>query len=226
VAGDFEPPLDRFQRDALRLRFERQYFTDCSSRRSLIYRQEFRDIIETKPMNAVKIVATLAMVLVPSASVADEPDWEYRVTPYIWTPTLIADLAIGIDPPTQSETDLLDILNFAFLVNGEVRKGDWGLIGEFNYLSLTDDVFSTPGGRFSSDANLDGFMVGAAGAYRFYEDASASADVFAGVRRWWIDAEIEFQNRSNPSVSRHWDDPIVGARGQYRVTDRVTLWFG
>jgi hypothetical protein len=173
-------------------------------------------------LSTLKIAAALVVVLVPSASFADETTWEYRVTPYVWAPTLIADLAIGIDPPTQSETDLLDILNFAFLVNGEVRKGDWGLIGEFNYLSLTDDL-STPGGRISSDANLDGFMVGAAGAYRFYADANASADLFAGVRAWWIDAEIEFQNRSNPSVTRNWVDPIVGARGQYQVTDRVSV---
>ncbi len=157
-----------------------------------------------------------------ASSVAQADEWEYRVTPYLWIPSFDADLTIGDSDSVESDTSFLEVLDFGFLINGEARRGKWGVIAEYNFLALSEDA-STPGGRASAEASLDGNMFGLAGAYRFYEDERSSVDAFGGVRAWWIETKIEFQRAPNPSRSNNWIDPIVGLRGSYAVTDNIAL---
>lgn len=169
------------------------------------------------------LTAFIALGLFAAASPKAQADeWEYRVTPYLWAPSFDANLRIGDGDGVESDTSFFEVLDFAFLINGEVRRGKWGVLAEYNFLALSEDA-STPGGRLSAEASLDGHMAGIAGAYRFYEDERASADAFGGVRAWWIDAEIAFERVRNLSKSNNWVDPIVGLRGQYAVTDSIAL---
>jgi len=155
-----------------------------------------------------------------SASAQAEDTWQYRLTPYLWSPSLYGDLTIDPDPTASSDTSLLDVLDFAVLLAGEARKGDWGIIGEFNYLALSEDA-SSSGGVFSSEMSLDGVMAGAAVAYRFARENRNFADAFAGLRSWWIDAKIDFDLLPSVSQSTSWVDPIVGLRGLYDLSDTV-----
>ncbi len=168
------------------------------------------------------LLAALIALAPPAANLAEASEWEYRVTPYAWIPSFDAEMAIGDESGDGSGPSFWELLEFAVLINGEARRGDWALIGEYNYLALSDDAEAL-GGRLSADILFDGHMAGAAVAYRFHHDERASAEVFGGARAWWIDAEIDLQRISNPSVSRNWVDPIIGMRGSYALTDRVAL---
>jgi hypothetical protein len=149
---------------------------------------------------------------------AQEAPWEIRLTPYIWVPSVVTNLGIEDSSRVESDRSLLEVLDFAFLMSGEVRKGDWGLIGEFNYLRLSNDA-STAGGLIKANVEIDGIMAGAAPSYRFYRDRGNSADIYAGFRVWSLDSSIDFQRLPKVSLSKTWVDPIVGLRGAYNLTD-------
>jgi len=163
--------------------------------------------------------AALCAALLPNISQAQEEPWEFRFTPYAWAPSLHTDLEIGSGSSAESDTSLLDILDFAFLATGEVRKGDWGVITEFNYLALSQDA-SIAGGRGGADVGLDGVMGGAALAYRFYDDDGTAVDVFGGFRIWSLEATIDFDRL--PSISRKttFIDPIFGLRGSFDLNEK------
>ena len=167
--------------------------------------------------------AALAVVLATSApAIAEDNDWQFRVTPYVWVPSLHMDTTLGNGLATSSETEVLEILDFALLLTGEARKGDWGLLAEFNYLDLSND-FSFAGSIVQGESDLQGIMGGLAVAYRFAGDEAANADLFGGFRIWSLDAKADF--RILPSVSRSttFVDPIIGVRGSYDVTDEIFL---
>ncbi|MEM7742780.1 MAG: hypothetical protein AAF409_03630 [Pseudomonadota bacterium] len=163
-------------------------------------------------------IASLAMATIatPSLAVAEDA-WEYRITPYVWAPTLQLDTSIGGAPSTSSDTALLDILDFAFLSTGEVRKGDWGLIVEFNYLDLSND-FTFAGSAVKGKSDLKGVMGGAALAYRFLTQDGLAIDAFGGLRVWSLETTADF--RTLPTVSRKntFVDPIVGLRASYDIS--------
>jgi hypothetical protein len=162
----------------------------------------------------------LCLLFFPNATRADESPWEFRFTPYLWLPALNTDLRIGTNPPTESDssTDLLDVLDFAFLANGEVRKGDWGFIGEFNYLALSNDA-SYAGGLFNATNELDGIMGGAALAYRFYKNDRLAVDALGGFRIWSLEATIDYDRLPTVSRTKTWVDPLVGIRGHFDLTE-------
>ena len=167
---------------------------------------------------------TIVGALFPASADAQDGGWKFRLTPYGWIPSMSLDTTIGASPSISSDTDLLDVLDFAFLLTGEARNGDWGIIGEFNYLALSDE-FTFGGARVAvrGEAELRGIMGGAAVAYRFAGDDRASADVFGGFRIWSLEATADF--RVLPTVSRKttFVDPIIGLRGTYFVTDDIFL---
>jgi hypothetical protein len=110
------------------------------------------------------------------------------------------------------------VLDFAFLLSGEARKGDWGFIGEYNYLALSQDS-SYFDGLFNVDSELDGVMLGAALSYRLFEDDSTSVDLFGGLRYWSLEASIDFKRLPSASESKSWTDPILGIRSIKQIGD-------
>jgi hypothetical protein len=101
-----------------------------------------------------------------------------RVTPCAWLPRADTDLGIGPNPPASGTASLLDILEGALLLSGEVRRGDFGIIAELNHLDPGHGA-STPGGRFSADISVQGSMASLARAWRFAGTSETRADALA-----------------------------------------------
>lgn len=182
------------------------------------------------------IVAAVAALLVTAGdararegmSNEDGDGWSYRVTPYVWLPTLSGDLRVEFgDPPADVDTNLLDVLDFAFLIAGEARKDRWGVLGEFNYLDLSESASTDGIVYLGAKAGLKGTMGSLAAVFRTYKGPNASLDVLVGARAWWLDLQIDYQAGSLPAKSvkksKGWVDPMVGLRGQISVTDKVFL---
>ena len=89
-------------------------------------------------------------------------NWEYRLTPYLWLPTIDGTLKYNLPPGSGGSpnvsvgpTDWLDLLNFGALVGGTARKGRFSVFADFVYLSMTskndgrivsiDDSITVPG---------------------------------------------------------------------------------
>ena len=161
-------------------------------------------------------LAVFGTALLPNLSKAEEAPWEFRLTPYVWVPALSLESKIGTNPSTDGDSSILDFLDFGFLATGEIRKGNWGLILEFNYLDLGADA-TYLGGRFGAEADLTGVMGGVAVDYRFFKNDRFAADVFGGVRVWSLEARIDFNTLPTASQTKTWADPLVGARAGYDI---------
>lgn len=154
------------------------------------------------------LIALVVSLLTATAAFCE--NWKYRVTPYLWLPSLVTALGVGPNPPVEGTKSLLEILDGAFLIAGEAQSQDWAVIGELNYLSLSDDFGVAPGDPIA-EWRLRGTMMTLAGAYAFHHSAGTRLEAMAGVRRWDLEASTTVLNAS-ASIERSWSDPIVGLR--------------
>jgi hypothetical protein len=171
-------------------------------------------------MNTSIRLAGLMLCAAATPALAGDDGWSWRLTPYVWAPTMYTDVVVGEQPPTSSDVGLLDVLDFAFLASFEGRKGNWGVLGEFNYLALSQRA-SPPPGFGAAKVGLDGVLAGVAGTYRVFADDRASVDLLAGLRYWDLKTSVNFDNLGDVSTSKSWVDPIFGVRASYDLTPDI-----
>lgn len=167
------------------------------------------------------ITVFIALTLFQNATYASE-EWEYSITPYGWIPTFETSLSSEEDEDVESEdSSFFDILDSFFLVSGEAWKGKWGVIGEFNYLALSDD-YSALGGRLSGELQMHGRMASLALAYRIQQRQSYTLAAFGGLRYWDLDFVLDYdRDRSDSSISKDWLDPVIGLQANYVFSDQI-----
>jgi hypothetical protein len=170
-------------------------------------------------LRTVLLINLLIMTGFSGPAVAE--DWSFKLTPYVWVPSLDTSLNIGPNPPVDGSTSILDILDGAFLIQGEARRGRWSTFGELNYLDLGNNI-NALGGFLGARWGLKGFMSSVSLGYAAYDSGRARVETFAGARAWWLDAETEVSSRV-ASTSRSWVDPIMGARFEVTPVDRLTV---
>ena len=93
----------------------------------------------------VAVLAGLAL-LVPLGATAqpDAPPWKFSVMPYLWLPSVDGKINYGPPPGGGSANvsidadTLLDNLDFAFMINGEARKGRWLVATDVIYLDFAN----------------------------------------------------------------------------------------
>ena len=96
------------------------------------------------------VVVTVAGVLgLPARAFAQTGKWEVHVAPlYFWVATTDGNLAINgtRDVPVYMDfADAKSKLAGAFSFHGEARRGQWGLLGDINFIRLSTDVsYTTP----------------------------------------------------------------------------------
>ena len=144
------------------------------------------------------------------ASASHAEGWRYTITPYLWAPSLNLNLDVGLNPPVSDETSLLEVLDGALLLQGEARRGKWSLLGEFNYLNLSDDFGIAPGDPRAA-WRVKGTMIAVAAAYAVHERQQTRFDVIGGVRAWNLDTTTTvLANKATKNSS--FIDPMIGAR--------------
>jgi hypothetical protein len=188
--------------------------------------------------------ALLAVQAVLSNSAAgaepQETSWAFSLTPYAWLPHI--DAALSYEPPGSGGTpvsmsDLLKHLSGALFLNGELRKGKWGVAADLVYVDFQkagSNVTSVagPGGETEVPINtgtttsLTGYMVSVSGNYSLVRQPDSSFDVLAGVRYthigttldWSFDTAVDSLPARSGSTERGVDlwDGIVGCRGNVR----------
>jgi hypothetical protein len=171
------------------------------------------------------------------------PPWELSLTPYLWATALKGDVGVGsrIDADVDASfKDIWDNLNGALMLEGELRKGRFGLISDTIYADLEDDA-ATAEDRLKVDARAKMFIQSLAGTYRAgtwrLADTGAgplavTVDPYAGLRYTYLDAELRgrldlpdlgVSARRTAEQDEHWVDPIVGVRTSWTVGERWSL---
>jgi hypothetical protein len=163
----------------------------------------------------------------PQASPSPDPGWEFSVAPYFFLASL--DGTVGVvgqrAEVSASFRDLFRNLDFAMMGQFEARKGNWSILADAMYMSLSGKKV-TPSPFFGDiDVKVKETILEPSVAYRVLKTERGSVDVSGGVRIWHVSTHITFQPRILPLVdvegSKNWADPIVGAMGTASISPRV-----
>ena len=204
----------------------------------------------SKRMRPSSIVATVAVALL-SANVAQASEqgsgWSYRLTPYLWLPTIDGSLKYALPPGSGGSpeisvgpTDWLDLLNAGLLVSGSASKGRFSLYSDLVYLSMTskndgrvlsvDDTVTVPGTRIpvpvSADLNLNtrtdlnGLSLTLAAGYEVASTETSSMSAFVGARYFGVDASSSWDLTAEITVPG--SGVVLPAQGQ--IGSNVDLW--
>ncbi|MEG6552044.1 hypothetical protein V6C53_17575 [Desulfocurvibacter africanus] len=171
--------------------------------------------------------------------------WEFTVAPYIWFAGLEGDLTVGdreVDVDVDF-SDILDSLDVAFLGQVEARKDPWGVFLQANYFKLnSDESEARAAGPLGFERQLDVdlettlWLVEFGGSYTAFAWSGSGfprhirGDVLAGGRYWSVENDLE-ATFTGPLTTRDveaeqeidWVDPIVGARVEVQLSDRILL---
>jgi hypothetical protein len=152
--------------------------------------------------------------------------WHFHIAPYVWLAGQKGTVATlpGL-PPADIDvdfSDILDDLEFAGMLVGEVRKGRFGLFMDILYTDVEGED-PTPLGIFYSSVSVrtTSWNLSAAALYRLAERQSWFLDVIGGFRYWHIDSELKLKGAAFPAVfpeqsvshSEDWIDPLIGLKG-------------
>jgi len=171
--------------------------------------------------NKVLAIAT-TLLMVTSASAAaqypDKPDYHFAVTPYMWFSSLDGDVGVRAVSTnvSLSSADILDILKFGVMLNGEAHKRPYVGAIDGIYTSVGDGrVFAFRGDTGSLHLDQEQWIVhGQAGL--MYGDDVAGFDLLGGLRFWDVSAKLNVDAprvAAERSGSRSWVDATGGVRG-------------
>jgi hypothetical protein len=184
-------------------------------------------------------------LLTPAVRADEAVPWQFSVTPYVWLPSVDAQLGFegeGSGGSTADMSDVLKHLTGAFFLNGTARKGRWGAGFDFVYcdLSKTDskvtEVVGPGGGQIPVNAGtqsgLTGYMVSLTGSYALSPANPTQIELIGGLRYthigatldWSFTTDIDTLPRTGSAATAVdlWD-AIVGIRGNATLGE--SAWF-
>lgn len=171
-------------------------------------------------------LSTMVLCFAADAESDETEKWNFQLTPYAWLAGQNGKVAtLPPLPPADLDVnfydDVLDKINGAIMLLGEVRKGRFGFVMDIVYSDIeTEDP--TPLGIFYSALNsrTKSWMVSGAGLYRLLEAQNRFLDFIGGVRYWSVDSELTLKGPQFPFLSERslsnkedWVDPIIGLKG-------------
>ncbi len=201
------------------------------------------------------LLGTIALAMtLPATAEVDMFDgaWHFSVTPYAWLPNANGSTAFegplgnarGVSANLDSNT-VLSHLEFAAMIEGEVRKGEWSLFSDYIHLSLGHQQsalkdITGPLGQLSttldlgSSTSVTGNVWTLAGGYSAWHGQAGHLDVIAGTRYLGLGTTLDWSvagtlgllpgRQGSVSLDRSGWDAIVGAKGDIAL-DAEGKWF-
>lgn len=171
----------------------------------------------------------------PAPMTTPSPDWVVQISPYVWAAGMKGQVSPFRRAPTlevdKSFSDVLEDLKGGGFINLWARRGNFVASADVTYVDLGQSeaigalpvIGPTPG--LSATVSGQMFMATLAGGYRLLEGPQGSFDLTAGARIWNISttATLHYLGLSlGYGESFGWVDPLVGVRGFYNFTDRLS----
>lgn len=184
-------------------------------------------------MTKQKLITLFLLIALVSVSASAQTnttspeEWEFSVAPYIFFSGLNG--TIGVQRQTALVNarfpDIFRNLDFAMMGTFEARKGNWMILTDAMYMSLSGKRI-TPSPFFSDiDVEVKETIIDPEIGYRVVRRERGTIDLLAGVRIWHVKPHLTFQPRILPLVdveeSKNWADPVIGVRGIGNLSQRV-----
>jgi hypothetical protein len=181
--------------------------------------------------HSAAIVAGLGLLAAPCAYAEQQEPWQFAVTPYLWLPSVDADLRFqtgGSGGSTADMSNVLKHLSGAFFLNAEARKGKWGLSSDLVYCDFTKSDSKVTNVDLPGQGNqiplnagtttaLTGYMFSLMGNYALQRSSHANFDLLAGARYMHIGTTLDWS----------FTNPISGLPSRTGSTETgMDLWNG
>lgn len=156
-------------------------------------------------MGRKKIYHALFIIFctLPVIAFADNNEWEYAFTPYLWMTGQEGEVATL--PPAEpakldiSFKDIMENLDMTFMGFFEAKKGRFGIFAEVFYTGVSADA-DTPGDDFSgADYEQDLWAVTLAGSYQLTQNDQYQIEALVGVRHWDLDNTFDLDAGLSPA---------------------------
>lgn len=159
-------------------------------------------------------MCTVAVLAMP----VHAQDWSFQVEPYLLASSIEGDAGVGRVTGVEVDVDfsrILETLSLGAMLHVEAHhQNGWGVILDYGFMNLEDDISSARGGTFK--AEVDQGVFEALAVKRLQRDNS-TLDILFGIR-WWdndIDAVVDpalLPGSVRAKVDEDWVDPVVGLR--------------
>lgn len=174
-----------------------------------------------------RTVIAVAIGLAGPANAQDQ-NWVYKATIYGWLPgmTTAVDTNFGTIESSSSGSDVLSDLDFVFMGTFAAQTGNWGIVTDLLYVSLSDTK-DTPLPLFGEGTvGVKATAVSSYALYRLTTDPALNFDVGAGFRAFDLEVDLTLSPGIAPgeaqSVGDSWIDPVIAARLEVPVSEN---WF-
>ena len=157
-----------------------------------------------------------------------DPAWRFSVMPYVWASGMSGTIRPFTGAPevsfSRSFSDVLDDLDAAFFLSFGAQKDRFVILGD------ASRVVTSKQGRLPNGLPAQGGMkqttLTLAGGYRAYAEADLMVDVFAGVRSFRLEADVQVAGGAiSASPQKNFTDPIIGGRATFLLSPRWSAIF-
>ena len=132
----------------------------------------------------------------PPPETAPAPGWSFTAEPFFWAASLDGSVGVRGLGPVNVDIDFDQIFDHIdwwpppVMIAGEARNGGYALFTEFIYLGLEAEGTSPGPFRISAEEDLDLILWTFGGSYRVVDNGTATLDVLAGGRLWYLDSDL------------------------------------
>ena len=186
----------------------------------------------------VTVMLLAFATIVNAAEKKPDDGWQFTITPYVWLPTVKGSMKLNQPPGFGSGKldvgpgDYLENLDFAGMLDFQVKKGKWTILADVIYLDFSDSETAQfpgvlPGGgewTVGADWDLQALVFELAGAYSVYRNENSNFDLLAGLRYVSFEGDASLNITApfpgwvasrNFSETESYVDPIVGFKGKF-----------
>jgi hypothetical protein len=172
------------------------------------------------------LVASLGALLLLITSSVRADDWTFSVEPYLLAASIEGDASMGRingAPVDVSFSRILETLDMAAMIHFEAHSANgWGLVLDYGFMKLSDDIFGERGGIIDArvrQGTFEGLLV------KQSRSAGSGLEYFAGFRWWDNDIDVVINPAVLPGdiarkIDASWVDLIVGARWTRSLNER------
>ena len=175
-------------------------------------------------------ILIMLLMMVPASSFAQgrstavtKDGWRISLVPYLWLASLKGETrALPPLPASNADIrfgDLLSNLESAFMIAGEVRKGDFGLFFDFTFVDVAANG-GTPFGVLYSGSRFEqtSYTTSAGVSWRVFRGQNSHLDLIAGARIWAVNTTLTLRAGVLPTTSRNqnevWAYALAGVKGR------------
>ncbi len=178
-------------------------------------------------VRSIAVAALMAAAATPLAA----QEWKGSFTVYGWLPVIEGGQEGRDGKPVVDldAKDVLDALDLAFMVTGQLHRDRWGALFDVVYADLNSDAEAKAPFTAKASAGTTLWFATLAGAYRLTGDDDNYVGVYAGLRYYDASADIKvslLDDRARRTVraDANWVDPIVGVQGRYPLSERWSIY--